>query len=866
MMLDKVVFSLIDDGYNLMFNLSGAYINDETVKEVIKNLYIIVGIFAFFKIAVLLINSIIDPEKLNEKGKGLSSILWRTVVMLVILVLTPFIFDAGYDLQNKIMDDQIVEKLILRTGASGDNPGNAFKTITISSLITVNKFYWDDFTSTSAGEAYVGYNSNGTCNTQECENAIDKWNETYASGNMNISDISPYITVSQKNDDGDDEYVYDYMVVVTTFAGGFIVYMLFSFAIDIAIRVFKLAVLEVISPLFIVTFIDPKSTSSGMFSRWLKEVGSTYANLFIKVACISLTVLLVSLLNTENIMNINETNTTNTGLIKLTLMLGLLVFAKQAPKLISELIGIKSDGNGLSIGKKLASAALIGGAIGKGLDGVKKGIGNQAKKVARGIAGNAAGRLAGTAAARRITRDKQKDEGSLRSKYKQNREAGMSRKEALGSYFSEGRKRMNERAQAGIKGGQYGAVSGSRTGLKAKNASEVGAILGQTYKGMTSEAGHEGINAKISGKLDNLEANFKAKAIGSDSDLRSRREDHEKIINANKLRAHNISLNADGTRDKNDWQNKIEMDKASISAQNSGTGYSAKIRGGAAIPQQMILEDAINHGAVKNFKLDGNGYVVSFEDRNGNEIRGTEAINKFINEYGKSEYSMAGIDTLKEFCAKNAEELQSKYVEASKKLEDAAKEIAGYNVNLSKLNMDKTNLMNSLVDTPILISGDDGSELRISAVTAYEQYLNETDIAKKEALKQALKEKIPYQFDTLQSIDGSIGDVKTRLADAEKIKENWGAEHDILKSELIEVCMAFDGTNEEYKSKDNPLANPDGVTLVGSYDSSGHFIVDDSASSTYSFDSAIHNTQIKVGKLEEKTKKSLADESKTKSE
>lgn len=403
MMLDKVVFSLIDDGYNLMFDLSKVFVDNELAKTIIKNFYVIVGIFAFFRIAMLLINSIIDPEKLNEKGKGLSSILWRTVVMLVILVLTPFIFDAGYDLQGKIMDGQIVEKLILGTGASGANPGNNFKTIAISSLITVNEYYGDDFTSISDAkeDGLVGYASNGTCKTQKCEEAITKWNEAYASGNMNISDISPYITVNQKNDDGDDEYVYDYMVVVTTFAGGFIVYMLFSFAIDLAIRVFKLAILEIISPLFIVTFIDPKSTSSGMFSRWLKEVGSTYAILFIKVACISLTVLFVSILNNEDILK----NVGSGNFVKLTLMLGLLVFAKQAPKLISDLIGIKSDGNGLSIGKKLASAALIGGAIGKGLDaakGVPKKIGNKAKERAKRNLGNTSDRALGKLAARNL--------------------------------------------------------------------------------------------------------------------------------------------------------------------------------------------------------------------------------------------------------------------------------------------------------------------------------------------------------------------------------------------------------------------------------------------------------------------------------
>lgn len=412
MLLDKAIFGLLDDAYNLIYSLSGVFVNNDIAKKVITNLYVIVGIFAFFKIALLLINSIINPEKLNEKGHGLSNILIRTVIMLVLLLFTPMLFQMGYDLQAKIVgweidekgnlvtDDKgrakvsnngnIIEKLILgesaATASSGDDmtPGEKFGSIALSALVTVNENYVDEFIATGD---YVGYKpkseQDGGCQTQLCADAINAWNQMYANGKMEIDLLSYYINTSEKikvETSGttrmEKVYVYDYTIVLSTFVAGFIVYVLFSFALDIAARVFQLATLEIVSPLFIVTFIDPKSSSGGTFNRWLKEVGSTYASLFIRLACISLLLLFTSILNSLPWVE----NGDGYRWTKLTLLLGALLFAKKAPKWISELIGLKSDGlGGLGIGKKLAGAALIGG----GIAAARKAIGNGAKKAGK---------------------------------------------------------------------------------------------------------------------------------------------------------------------------------------------------------------------------------------------------------------------------------------------------------------------------------------------------------------------------------------------------------------------------------------------------------------------------------------------------
>ena len=75
MAIDGVAYSLLDDAYNIVINLSTAeLLNHSTIKSLMSNLYVLVGVVAFFRLALLLVNAIIDPEKLNEKGKGLSSI------------------------------------------------------------------------------------------------------------------------------------------------------------------------------------------------------------------------------------------------------------------------------------------------------------------------------------------------------------------------------------------------------------------------------------------------------------------------------------------------------------------------------------------------------------------------------------------------------------------------------------------------------------------------------------------------------------------------------------------------------------------------------------------------------------------------
>ena len=63
--IDSIAYDLIDNMYNLIKDFARAEIfNSESIIKMRESLYIIISIFALFRLAVLLINSIISPDKI----------------------------------------------------------------------------------------------------------------------------------------------------------------------------------------------------------------------------------------------------------------------------------------------------------------------------------------------------------------------------------------------------------------------------------------------------------------------------------------------------------------------------------------------------------------------------------------------------------------------------------------------------------------------------------------------------------------------------------------------------------------------------------------------------------------------------------
>lgn len=161
-------------------------------------------------------------------------------------------------------------------------------------------------------------------------------------------------------------------------------------SVEVIIRNFKLIILEVMAPIPIISYIDPKDK---IFNNWLKTYATVFVELFIKLIVIKIGI--------ELINSVLGIITSMSGLIKLLYLIAVLVFMKALPSLINKIFGIdmssstfKEIGKMAKGGVALASAGIgaavglgVGAATGKGfgrvtgaLQGMARGAGSGYKK------------------------------------------------------------------------------------------------------------------------------------------------------------------------------------------------------------------------------------------------------------------------------------------------------------------------------------------------------------------------------------------------------------------------------------------------------------------------------------------------------
>ena len=205
--IDQIAYSLIDDVYNLINTFASAeFFSNESIKTVMTNTYIIIGIFALFKIVLLLINALINPDKLFEKEGGLTKIVTNTFIMFTLLIFVPILFNESMKIQSMIVEGNYVNKLFGVKVAANSNPGNMFKTYAISSLVRPNGSL------AQMKDDGSGYEKTDSCpdDHTHCAKAIEDYNAAiFGNKNTNkmFSTLLSHMEDYVKDDNGNKIYV-----------------------------------------------------------------------------------------------------------------------------------------------------------------------------------------------------------------------------------------------------------------------------------------------------------------------------------------------------------------------------------------------------------------------------------------------------------------------------------------------------------------------------------------------------------------------------------------------------------------------------------------------------------------------------------
>lgn len=378
--IDSAIYGLISVVYEILINITKVDIFGEGAIETMgQKIYTILVVFMLFKVTFSFISYLVNPESLTDNAKGAQKVILNIILVLVMIMINPIAFQKLKEAQNAILTDQVIPRFIFGTDSVSlgnlsykisdkcSNQSYAKKNGDYIALLVFRPFFQPD---ASVPPGYCGLGNAYT-------------STIYGS-------VPAYLSADIVNYTVDKVYAIDYKIGVTTIVGLVVLLIIVSFCFDIAVRAIKLGFLELIAPIPIISYVDPKSGKDGMFKKWLKEVGRTWADLFIRLAALFFAVFVIQLTQSDQMFaQVSEYK----FWVVLFVIIGALMFAKKLPKLIEDILGIKLGGDlTLNPLKKIRENALGGKAIAS-VPGKAFGFG--AGLVGGAIAGGAAGNQVG---------------------------------------------------------------------------------------------------------------------------------------------------------------------------------------------------------------------------------------------------------------------------------------------------------------------------------------------------------------------------------------------------------------------------------------------------------------------------------------
>lgn len=374
--LDGLIYRLVSMVFELFYALANVQLLNNEMYEAISNkVYIFIGVIALFTLSFSLLKVMVNPD---EVGKTTIKSFKTLVTSIILLILMPTIFQYAFSFQNAIMKDDVIGKIfqinINQTDEKNSNDDSMGEMCdfedgetknfnigvegveAIPNELSVSKKQCEaNYITMSVLEAFItpyDYNVENNSGTP--------WSEArkYMIYTGNFKYVSTY--VDQMLDSTENDKSITYTFLVSTLAGAFLIYIILSFCIDLGVRAAKLAFYQLIAPIPILMRLIPGK--EGQFDKWTKSVISTFLEIFVRLIIINFVVFICS-----NIFDIID-NTSSFGTVgvigKAILAIGLLMFGKQAPNLLKDVIGIDGGNLSLKIKDKLTGTPVVGKAFG----------------------------------------------------------------------------------------------------------------------------------------------------------------------------------------------------------------------------------------------------------------------------------------------------------------------------------------------------------------------------------------------------------------------------------------------------------------------------------------------------------------------
>ena len=377
--LDRGVYGLLNIVYQVFFNITSVDLfQNEMMMKFYGRIQLILGVFMMFQLAMTILKGIVDPNSFTDSKSGVGNLVYRVAVSLILLtVLVPIstpgrnefekrvnnngiLFGTLYSLQYRILNNNTIGKLVL--GTTSDNSsmvstGNQKNDVEYSSRVftaTILRSFYRINLIEESKRTHVDRKEDEMLNANRmCQDIDDATLAAYTKVDAEAGDIVSYVNetcsvsggIAGAVGLGQKRYQFYYMAFVCPIIGIIFVVVFLNFCVEIAIRSVKLAVLRLIAPIPIISYMDPKGGKDNAFSSWVKTLTSTYLDLFIRLAAVYFVLFVIQDMLYSGI-RINTSGGMVGAISLIMIWLGLFIFAKQAPKFIKQAIGLKEDAGG----------------------------------------------------------------------------------------------------------------------------------------------------------------------------------------------------------------------------------------------------------------------------------------------------------------------------------------------------------------------------------------------------------------------------------------------------------------------------------------------------------------------------------------
>lgn len=352
--------------------------SSDAIFGIMNRVMLLSGIYALFRLGFSLITYMIDPDKL-EPSKAGGKIIRNAVIAVIFLAASTFIFKNLNEFSNLFVSNGVVEKIVYGPNGTVDN----YEESTAAKAF-VNKIFVELFKSDRFDE-------------ENASNVTKRVLESVENGESSITSLSSYAYTSD----------FQYLPFLTAIVGIMLIFYFCSFTIEIGTRIFKLFILQILSPIPAILSIDP--TQNKKLTEYIKVYIGIYISLFIRLITVYLVFAMIPFIR----QSLSDISTTATLQLKATFLVRILLYisafhaAKELPKLIDDAFGTKlglgdaGKGFGVVLRGALAGTAgfaggIVGGAISGGLGGaVGGGLSGMWNGATKGAAAKNAVELAG---------------------------------------------------------------------------------------------------------------------------------------------------------------------------------------------------------------------------------------------------------------------------------------------------------------------------------------------------------------------------------------------------------------------------------------------------------------------------------------